>query len=504
MNQSNRIIFNTSVVYLQLIVNTIVGVITIKYVLQALGSEDYGIYMLVGGIIAMLNVLTTTMSNTAMRFLSHNLGKNNPELSKKTFGNTLRIHYILGLVLVLLLELLGFVMFEFVFNIPLEKVFDSKVVYQCMVCTSLVSIISVPYDAVINSHENMLFLSIVNIVDYIFRLILAISLLFYGGDRLIFYAIFTMVICIVIRLIKQTFSKLKYRECDASAFKDVDKSMMKEMMKFTQWKLFGDFAVVMQTQMRAVLMNHAFGTIYNAGEGLANRVKAQVNMVSVGITRAITPQMNSSEGAGNRSRMLNLTIVGVKFTTFMFGLISMPLIFETSYILCAWLGSVPLMAVTFCRLCFIIQMIDKLTWQIGNAIMAVGDIKKYQIMSGMLPLLGIMFSYIALTLGSDVLSVYFITIIMEIFIGSMRLYYGKTIAQINPWYFIKSTTIPVLCPMFIASLPCLIIHYQFEASNLRLILVCLIFIVLNVLLFYCFSMTKDEKMKINTIIRIKL
>ncbi len=62
MDKNNKkIVLNTGVMYVRLIVTTIIGLLTSRYVLLALGASDFGLYAVVGGLISMLNVLSTAM-----------------------------------------------------------------------------------------------------------------------------------------------------------------------------------------------------------------------------------------------------------------------------------------------------------------------------------------------------------------------------------------------------------------------------------------------------------
>ena len=94
-------------------------------------------------------------------------------------------------------------MFEWFLNIPDEKIFAAKVVFQFMVVTALVTIVSVPFDAIINSHENLLFLSIVSVCISLSTLGIALLLFAYKGNRLIFYGFLMMLVQIAARIIKQ-------------------------------------------------------------------------------------------------------------------------------------------------------------------------------------------------------------------------------------------------------------------------------------------------------------
>ena len=205
MDRTNRIIYNTGVLYAQMVISAIVSLLSVRYVLQALGEEDYGVYMLVAGVVALLDVLSSSMAHTSMRYMAHSLGKKDLDTSLKTFNTTLFIHYCLAAILVVVLEVGGWIMFEWFVNIPEGKMFAAKVVYQFMVVTSLVTVVSVPFDAVINSHENLLFLAVVGIADSIVGIGIALLLFVYDGDRLILYGFLMMILKIIVRIVKQVY-----------------------------------------------------------------------------------------------------------------------------------------------------------------------------------------------------------------------------------------------------------------------------------------------------------
>lgn len=493
MRNSSRVVFNTTVIYIRIIINTVIGLFFTRFILQALGEEDYGIYMVVGGVVTMLNVLNSSMSNTAMRYMGHSLGKGDIEDTKKTFNTTMFIHFLLGGVTVVVLEIGGWIMFEYFLNIPEAKFFSAKIVYQFMVATTFISIISVPFDAVINAHENLLFLSITSIIEYSLKLILSIFLLSSAGNRLIQYGMFTMLISIVLRVVKQIYSVRNYAECTLRLKKYRDKGLTKSILSFTGWELFASLAAICQGQLSAILMNMFFGVKLNAAQGVGSRVNSHVNGISIGITNAITPQMNKSEGSGDRGKMLYLAKVGIKFTTFMFALVAMPLILEASFILDVWLDVVPAYAVVICQFCLTAQMLDKLTWQIGNAIRAAGRIKEYQIASGLVPILGIVVTYFVLKAGFGPLSVYWVNLITLSVLAMVRIGFGKWLLNLSPFDFLKSTTFPVLIPMAIAFGLSILIQSFMVAGWVRLFVVMGSFMVVFSLLFYFFSISKSEK-----------
>lgn len=504
MDKTNRIIFNTGVVYAQLIISTFISLFSIRFVLQALGEEDYGVYMLVAGVIALLDVLSSSMSHTSMRYMAHSLGKKDLDTSLKTFNTTLFIHYCLAILLVVVLEVGGWIMFEWFLNIPEAKIASAKIVYQFMVVTALVTVVSVPFDAVINSHENQLFLAIVNIAQSLCVLGIALLMLVYDGDRLIVYGFLMMILQILIRIIKQAYTRKKYQECRVDFRKYRDKELTKSILSFTGWDFMNVVASLCYTQIRGILINMFFGVKLNAAEGVGKKLNSKLNQLSTGITRAITPQMNKSEGGGNRQRLISLTYSGVKFTTFMYCLLAVPLLCEMQYVLDVWLKNVPAYTALFCQMCILIQVFSKFTWQIGNAVRAVGRIKEMQITQSVLALSGVILGYFVFKAGAGPISIYLIELSVCIIGMGVNLYFGKRIVDISPLEFIKKATLPVVIPIAISLALIIPIRVAMREGFLRFALVLSIFVIVNSLLFWLFGMTGNERGRLTEIAKNKL
>lgn len=499
MDKTNKIIYNTGIVYAQLIISTIISLLSVRFVLQALGEEDYGIYMLVAGVVALLDVLSSSMSNTSMRYTSHSLGKNDLETSLKTFNTTLFIHYCLAILIVVVMEVGGWIMFEWFLNIPEEKIFASKIVYQFMVVTALVTVVSVPFDAIINSHENLLFLSIVNIGISLSTLAIALLLFVYNGDRLIFYGFLMMTVQVIARVVKQLYTRKKYPESRISIKKYRDRELTKSMLSFTGWEFLRSFAAICSAQIRGIIINMFFGVKLNAAEGIGKRVNTQLNVVSTGITRAITPQMNKSEGGGDRTRLVQLTYTGVKFTTFMYCLLAVPLMMEIQYVLDIWLKDVPDYTALFCIMCMLLLIIDKFTWQIGNAIRAVGRIMGIQIVESCVAILGIAIGYFVLKAGAEPIAIYLVELPFCVVTICARLYFGKKIVGIKPSEFARKSTIPVVVSILSGLICVLPLEVLLPEGFLRFCIVFVVFILVDTIVFWRIGMLPSERERIQRI-----
>lgn len=492
MKPANRVIFNTSVLYTRLLIGMVLGLFTIRLVLGALGEADYGIYTLVAGVIGMLGILNSSMSNASMRFMAHSLGTGNEDIIKKTFNTTLYLHFIIGIIVIAIMEVGGYFMFEYLLNIPAEKVMDAKIVYQFMVVTSFITIISVPYDAVINSHENILALSIVDLLGNIFSLVIAIYLTYCDSNRLVLYGFLMLLAQIILRIIKQLYSRSKYLECKIDFKNYVDKEFSKTILSFSGWNLFGSIAAMSVTQVKSIFLNMFFGVKVNTADGISANVSGQVNMISVSMTRALNPQLVKSEGRGDRQKMLQFTEMATKFAIFLFAIIAIPVVFETPYLLTIWLKDVPQYAIIFCRLLLIGILIEKFTFEITTAIRAIGNIRNLTVVESILFTLNIPITYIVFSLGYPPYSVYFINILISFLVFFNRLYFGKKIAGMSIKSFLKNGILPVLLPIILTLISVFIIYNCLSESFLRLVITSLTSFIVMTITFWFFGLKESE------------
>ena len=506
MIASHRVIFNTGILYTKLLIVMVLGLFSVRIILGALGETNYGIYSLVAGVVGLLGLLQGAMSSASMRFMSHSLGSKDEQLILKTFNTTLFLHFVIGIAIIIIIEVGGYYMFKYLLNIPLERLLDAKIVFHFMAITTFITIISVPYDAVINSHENLLFLSIVDIAGAILKFGVALYLTISHLNLLILYGFLLMIIQIFLRLIKQYYSRRKYKECKINFRNNLDRPLAKTILSFSGWNLFGSIASMSVTQVRSILLNMFFGVNLNAANGVAIQVTGQVNAVSSSMTQALNPQLVKSEGGGDRDRMIRLTELATKYSVFLFALFAIPVIIEMPYLFNIWLKEVPQFAVIFSRLILIGLLVEKFSFEITSAIRAVGDIRNFQLIETFLALTAIPIAYFFLKLGYPPYSVYLINLFIGAFAFLIRFYFGKRVVKLNITEFIRKGILTILFPLLFSSIIALLWRHFFQDGLFRFISVSLIFMCCITLSFYFFGIDKNEKSKLLglvNVIRIK-
>ena len=504
MKSVKRIILNTGILYTQLLIGVVLGLFTTRIVLGALGETNYGIYMLVAGVVSMLGILNSNMANTSMRYMAHSMGSGDKENIRKTFNNTIYLHFIIGTIVVFLMEIGGWIMFEYLLKIPAEKVLDAKVIFQFMVITTFVTVISVPYDAVINAHENMLVLAVVEIFGHVLKLAVALYLTISQSNLLILYGFFMLLIQIFLRVIKQWYSKVKYDECKIRFNEYIDKVLMKKILSFTGWNLFGSIGAMSVTQIRGILLNMFFGVNLNAAQGLSNSAADQVNLVSVNLTRALNPQLLKSEGGGDRQRMLKITELSTKFSAFLFALFAIPIFFDASFLLGLWLKNVPDFTVIFFQILMVNMMLEKFTFQITEALRAIGEIKRFQVTETFFRLMNVPLAFISFSIGAGPASIFIIAILISLIIFFNRLYFGSKIAGIEIGDFLKNGIGTIFIPIVFSSTLAYYIFNYLNEGLFRFFVLSLINLMILTVLFWLIGLKIEEKNRIKSLVNNSL
>jgi O-antigen/teichoic acid export membrane protein len=447
MNASNRVIYNTLVLYAKMILTVGITLYSVRLILNALGASDYGIYNVVGGVISALSFMQSAMTVSTQRYMSYYKGTQDISKQETIFGSSVILHLGLGFLIMLILFFIQPLIFNHFLNIPEERISIAGTIYYFMSFSMFCAISSVPFIASLNAHENMLYIAIIGIIQVLLTLFLAIYLSFSTVDRLLLYGIGSCCIQFIILILYAACCTKKYEECNIHAVRTPNKKMIKELLSFTGWNTFGALSGISKSQGVAIVLNLFMGTIVNAAYGIANQISGQLNFFSNTMLKAINPQIMQSEGANNRERMLRLSIIASKFGFYLIALFAIPVMFEISSILAWWLKVVPDNTVMFCQMILLSIMINQLTIGLQSAIQATGKIKNYMIFVGGTKIMMIPVAFLLLKFDLPLISVMIAYVVFEFTASILRLICLKIYGQLSIKHFIRSTFLKEALPV---------------------------------------------------------
>lgn len=490
---------NTIVMYVRLAITMVVTLISSRWVLLALGTEDFGIYNLVAGLLSMLMFLNLTMATASQRFMSYAQGKNDPKLIKDSFYYSCILHLIVGIIIVACIEIIGGIMLQTVLVVPEGKENLAFFCLHSLTISTFFTVISVPYRALLISHENIVFIAIVEIATAVMKLLGAIVLLNYMGSRLKLYAVIMTAIPIITVIIYRIFCHAKYEESRIQLHKITDFTLFKSISSYAGWNLIGSVSCLLRTQGVSMLLNSFYGVAMNAAYGIASQVKGQVAHFSQSIVTSTRPQIVKSEGMGNRKRVHDLCAITCKLTFLLLSMLCIPLIVEMPYVLRLWLKIVPDYAVDFTTLILLDSMILQFGIGVAIAIESVGRIKILQIVVGGLECIVLPIGYIMLRLGMSPSSVFVMICIEELVGLFFRLLISKRITELDVYGFIKSTIVPSVTIAILLYVGLHALQQTMSEGFARLVVMCLISVLFIPFAGYRFALTQFEKEHVKTI-----
>lgn len=452
MESNNKLILSNSVIlYIRLIIISLVGLIVMRVILKALGVEDFGIYAVVGGIVALVGFVNTVMLTATNRFIACELGRGDLTNINKIFNVSLLIHLAIAFIVLILAKVIGEWYINHYLKIPEGKLSITLWVFRYSVLGSVISFIGVPYNGLIIAKEKFLVFCSVDILVSLLKLVASYLILYYFINKLLVYAVLIGILTAFPTIVYFYYCKKKFPRITRFRlfwhWEDY-----KEIFNFSVWVGYGALASVGKLQGAALIVNYFWGAALNTALGIANSVNAVVVMFAGNVGRAISPQINKSYAAGNKLRTEDLVIAASKYTYFLLLLPAVPLLIQTEYILKMWLTLVPEYTVVFVRLIIIDALIGALNAGIPDAIFASGKIRSYQLIVNTIFLFSLPVAYWVLKSGYEPYALQYTYIVFSVIVLIVRQIILQRVVKFNTRRIILHSYFPallvsgVLCP----------------------------------------------------------
>jgi len=453
MKQANRVVKNTMFLYMKMGITIFSSLYTTRLILKALGSNDFGIFTLVAGLISMLMFFNGAMSTSSQRFMSYAKGKNDLLEEKSVFNISFALHILIAFIIVGLLELAGPFLFDHMLKIDADRVETAKSLYQFMILSTIFSVISVPYDAVINA----------------FKLAIAFYIVSAMGDKLYIYGYLIAFLAFLLFLIKAFYSYKKYEEVNIN-FKDYfDKRLFRKMFHFASYTLLGISTQMITSYGSGLVLNMFFGTVVNAAQGIVAQVSGQLNAFAFTMLKALNPMITKSEGAGNRKLMLEASFVGSRLAFYLLILFYIPVMLEMSTIFNYWLVDVPKYTIIFGELMLIRNLIEQLYLTLYTSILSVGNIKAFQLYNSILNIAPLPIAYVLFKMDFPPETIYVVFIFYSLNQGAIYIYFAKQECGMSIVLYFKEVVLKSLLPFVIIFMIVMIPHIFINNNLIRLL-----------------------------------
>lgn len=500
--ENKRVAHNTMFLYMRTFVVMIIALYTSRKILEILGVTDFGIMNVVGGVLTLLNFMSSSMSAATMRFLTFELGCRDLKAYNNVFNIALSIHCALSILLIILAETVGLWFVNTHLNIPTERLAAANWVYQGTIFCCAIGIMRSVYDASIIAHEHIHFTAIMGVLEAIGKLLIVFMLVILPFDRLITWSIFFLLLQVLAVGVTITYCYKSFEECNFRHY--WDKRLARSMISFSGWNLFGSTASLCKGQGINIVLNIFGGAVINAAAGVAMQVNGAINSLTNGFLGAITPQLTKNYASGNQNESNRLLCESSKISYFLLFFVAMPAMLEIDFVLNVWLVEVPAYATLFARFILFESLIATLGSPIVTMLLATGNIKWFQIVVGGIILLTVPLSYLWLKAGGGILGPYAISASIFVLAFLARMVFAKRLLNLPILVMIKKIILPVFFVSIMASVLPLVCHTTMEQGWLRLFVTVGVSVVSVAVSVYFIGLSTNERLFIEKILLTRI
>lgn len=498
-SDNKRIAKNAGMLYVRMFFLLLTTLYTSRVILASLGIVDYGIQNVVAGIITMFSFLNASMSTATQRYLTFTLGTGNQEELKRIFSTSFIIHCSIAIFLLTIAESVGVWFVNNKLNVPLERLTAANWIFQFSMLSMTLTIIQVPFNALLIAHEKMNIYAYMSIFDVLSKLFIAYTISWFNGDRLILYGFLLLIQTSISTSIYIFYCSNHYEECRIRFY--WYKNLFKQIMSFAGWNLFGSIAWIIKNQGSDIILNLFFGPVVNAAYGIAFQVTNAIKNFVGNVQMAFNPQITKKYAENKQDKMIKLILQSSKYSFFLLLFLSLPVLFQTNFILHLWLVQVPDYTVIFTQLVIIEALMDTLSGPMIIGLMATGKIKSYQIVVGSLLIIPLGISILLLKQGFGATTVLWVSIFFTCISIGVRTWFGKLLLSFPIKPFLRL----VILRIIYVTIPAVIITYIVTLSNQSPWLLFIstgICSSISILLFiYLVGLEKEERMLVISLVK---
>ena len=431
-----RIIHNTAMLYMRMLLTLATGFYTSRVVLAALGVSDFGIYNVVAGFVALLGFMQSAMTSATQRYFAYDLSKTQGGNLCGLYNASLQIHALLALCISLVAETAGYWVVSTQLTIPVERLDAALLAYHLSVVSFAVQVMTVPLTAMLMANERMGLFSLMSMANALLKLAAVFMLPYLFHDKLAVYAALLLGVALL------TF--VGYLLINRANFLSVrlqwswHPEHFRSMIGFTAWSAWGNLAAALAEHGNNVLLNIFFGPAVNAGRSIATQANGALNNFVLNVQAAINPQIVKQYASGQYHHMHDLVQKASKYNFFLLLVLSMPVLFYTEQLLEMWLINPPSYAAIFLRLTIITSLIDSLSLPMMTSAQATGKIRLYQAVIGGILLLNVPIAYLALKIWQKPTLVIWTGILLAAVAFIVRLFILKKLTDMPAGRYLRS------------------------------------------------------------------
>jgi len=168
-----------------MVLHILIGLVYVPLLLHYLSIDEYGLYQLIGSLVAYLSVMDFGLSGTITRYYSQRLALNDEKGQENVLAIALIIYIGIG-VLVIIAGIVLYQLIDTIYGATLSshEMSSAKAMMVLLIINVALTIPSNVFTSAITSHEQFVFLRLVTIVRSIINPIIVLAVLQFKAEAL--------------------------------------------------------------------------------------------------------------------------------------------------------------------------------------------------------------------------------------------------------------------------------------------------------------------------------
>lgn len=493
-----RIAKNTLLLYLRSIIVMILSIYSSRVLLKTLGVDDFGLYGVVGGVVAMFSSLKSVLAAAVQRFLNFEKGKGNNQKVQNIFNMSIIIHLGIALLFALIVECFGCWYICNHLIVPDNNIDTALFVFHCSVIATMITIYTIPYDAVVIANERMDFYALQSIADVSLRLVIIFLLPVLPFAFIRSYAVLILIVAILIRIMSVIYTR-RFPEC--KKIKYWNKETFKELTSFAGWNFFGCIAYSLIEEGTNLILNLFGGVVANAARGLAYQIRSAIMTLSNNIFVASQPIITQRAANVDIATFWKYIFIQSRIMFYIMMLTGLPIYIYAEKILKLWLDTIPEYTVEFVRAIVIYTIVMSFQKSLDLSFKAYNKMATYQIVDASCLILTIPAVYVVLKLGAPLYYAFLLFSLVRIIDYIAVLFVAKYKNNLLISQYFYNVVIPSIIGFVIFFFVDFLFMHIPKRDNLIFVLLSMLAsIIITIVLLFLFSFRKEEKEMVNHVL----
>lgn len=287
--------------YLTMGINGLIGLLYVPMLLAFLTQQQYGLYQLVGSMIAYIAIMDFGLSNTTIRYYSRFLAQQDREKQENLLATMLRIYGGISVLILLVGAGLWQVLLPFYAKtLSAPDMITAKYVYAVMLLNVAFVIPGHIFSAIIQAHEKFIFLRCATLFNIILQPVLVFVVLHFRANILALVCVQTLCnLALFLANVYYCFFKLRVR----FQLHYWDKPFVKEILFFSFFIFLN--AVMDQVYWKSgqLILGAVSGTLAVAVYAVAVQLCLSYMNVSANMSGVFLPHLSALAAKGSMQEM---------------------------------------------------------------------------------------------------------------------------------------------------------------------------------------------------------